>query len=111
MTAFLAVAMLGLAVLVTCELAGRFLASMHEFAAFSMIFVGLLAAWLAHVDVFASLGFGFRNDWWGVTMSGFVLAGAAYFWREILGLFAGLGRKYSDEAMDFEKEHGLRRVA
>lgn len=105
------VSMLGLAVLVTCEIAGRFLSSMDEFRAFSMIGVGLFVAWFAHMNVFGDLGFAMRSDWWGVTVTGFVLGGAAYFWYEVLGLFAGLGRKYSDEAMTFEKEHGLRRVA
>ncbi|MCE5288922.1 MAG: hypothetical protein LLG14_06720 [Nocardiaceae bacterium] len=111
MTAFLVVSMLGLAVLVTCEIAARFLAAMREFWAFSMIAVGLFVAWFAHMNVFGDLGFAMRSDWWGVTVTGFVLGGAAYFWHEVLGLFAGLGRKYSDEAMSFEKEHGLRRVA
>ena len=39
------------------------------------------------------------------------LAGAAYFWREILGLFGGLYRKFTDEARTIERSEGLRRVA
>jgi hypothetical protein len=35
----------------------------------------------------------------------------AYFWREILGMFGGLYRKYTDEAKLIEHSETLRRVA
>jgi len=44
-------------------------------------------------------------------LTGILLAGAAYFWREILGLFGGLYRKYTDESRIMEHGETLRRVA
>ena len=38
-------------------------------------------------------------------------ADVAYFWREILGMFGGLYRKYTDEAKLMEHSETLRRVA
>jgi len=38
-------------------------------------------------------------------------ADVAYFWREILGMFGGLYRKYIDEAKLMEHSETLRRVA
>jgi hypothetical protein len=44
-------------------------------------------------------------------VTGILLAGVAYFWRETLGFFAGLYRKFTDEARTIEKTENLRRVA
>jgi hypothetical protein len=38
-------------------------------------------------------------------------SGAAYFWQQILGFFAGLTRKVGDEAASLETAEQLRRVA
>ena len=46
-----------------------------------------------------------------MTVTGLMIGGAAYFWQEILGFFAGLTRKLSDEAATLEKSEQLRRVA
>jgi hypothetical protein len=46
-----------------------------------------------------------------VTVTGFILAGVACFWREILGMFGALYRKYTDEAKLMEHSETLRRVA
>jgi hypothetical protein len=37
--------------------------------------------------------------------------GFGYLWREILGVFGGLYRKYTDGARTIEKTENLRRVA
>jgi hypothetical protein len=47
----------------------------------------------------------------GVTLTGLIIAGAAYFWHEILAFFGGLSRKFTDEAATLEKTEHLRRVA
>jgi hypothetical protein len=47
----------------------------------------------------------------GVTLTGILLAGVSYFWREILGVFGGLYRKYTDESKLMEHSETLRRVA
>jgi hypothetical protein len=46
-----------------------------------------------------------------VTLTRIILAGVAYFWREILGMFGGLYRKYTDEAKLIEHSETLCRVA
>ena len=38
-----------------------------------------------------------------MTVTGVLLAGAACFWREILGLFGGLYREFTDEARTIER--------
>ena len=45
-----------------------------------------------------------------MTVTGVLLVGAACFWREILGLFRGLCRKFTDEARTIERSEHLRRV-
>ena len=52
-----------------------------------------------------------RDSAIGVTVTGLMIGGAAYFWQEILGFFAGLSRKLGDEAATLEKSEHLRRVA
>ena len=47
----------------------------------------------------------------GVTLTGLIIAGAAYFWHEILAFFGGLSRKFTDEAATLGKTEHLRRVA
>ncbi|HEU5389331.1 MAG TPA: hypothetical protein VFV73_25875 [Streptosporangiaceae bacterium] len=47
----------------------------------------------------------------GVTVTGLMIGGAAYFWQQILGFFAGLTRKLGDEAARLEKSGQLRQVA
>lgn len=45
-----------------------------------------------------------------VTLTGIVIGGAAYFWRALSGLFTGVSRELSEEALEAEKT-GLRRAA
>jgi hypothetical protein len=52
-----------------------------------------------------------RNSDIAVTLTGILLAGIGYFWREVLGMFGGLYRKYTDEAKLMENSETLRRVA
>ncbi len=47
----------------------------------------------------------------GVTVTGLMIGGAAYFWQEVLGFFTGLTRKLRGEAVTLEKSEHLRRVA
>ncbi|HEX7163910.1 MAG TPA: hypothetical protein VF223_22050 [Trebonia sp.] len=46
-----------------------------------------------------------------MTLTGFAIAGAGYFWRVILEFFAGISRKVTDEARSLEHSQNLRRVA
>lgn len=44
-------------------------------------------------------------------VTGILIAGFGYLWRETLGVLGGLYRKYTDEARTIEKNENLRRVA
>lgn len=111
MYAFGMLALLGLAVLVVASVAARFLSAAQEFWAFVLVALAMGAAWLADFNIFESWGLAVRNPTIGVTLTGFMIAGVAYFWRELLHFFAGLSRKFSDEAATLEKTQHLRRVA
>lgn len=111
MYAFGMLALLGLAVLVVGKVGDRFLSLAAEMWAFVLVAVGMGAAWLADFDLFAAWGLTVRNGTIGTTLTGFMIGGAAYFWREILNFFAGLSRKFTDEAAAMEETQHLRRVA
>ena len=73
--------------------------------------LGIGAAWLANFDLFGVWGLAVRGHGIAVTLTGFAIAGAGYFWRTVVEFFAGLSRKYTDQARSMEKAENLRRVA
>ncbi|MFP3986495.1 hypothetical protein U9R90_03140 [Streptomyces sp. E11-3] len=77
----------------------------------ALVALGMGAAWLANFDLFGAWNLAVRNDTIGTTITGFLIAGGAYFWHEVLHFFAGVSRKFTDEAAVLEKEQHLRRVA
>lgn len=105
------VALLGIAVLTVANMADRFLALAAEAWAFVLVALGIGAAWLIDLNLFSLWDIPVRTSWIAVTITGIVIAGAAYFWRAVLGLFSGLSRKFTDEAVTMEKTERLRRVA
>lgn len=111
MYAFGMLVLLGLAVLVVAEVVHRYLSVAAEFWAFALVVFGVGTAWLADFDLFGVWGLSVRNDTIGITVTGFLIAGVGYFWREVLHFFAGLARKFTDEAKTLEKTEQLRRVA
>jgi hypothetical protein len=111
MFAFAMMALLGLAVLSVTAIAGRYVSIAAEVRALVLAALGVGAAWLINLDLFGALGIAIRHDAIGVTVTGLMIGGAAYFWQEILGFFAGLTRKLGDEAATLEKSEQLRRVA
>lgn len=111
MFAFGMMALLGLAVLVVTAIASRYVAMMAEVRALVLAALGIGAAWLIDLDLFSVLGILIRDSAIGVTITGLMIAGSAYFWQEILAFFAGLSRKLGDEAATLEKSEQLRRVA
>ena len=111
MFAFAMMALLGLAVLAVTAVVGRYLALSAEIRAFVLAGLGVGAAWLIDLDLFGVLAVATRDSAIGVTVTGLMIGGAAYFWQEILGFFAGLTRKLGDEAATLEKSEHLRRVA
>ena len=111
MYAFAVMALLGLAVLAVAKIADRYLSLAAEAWAFVMAGLGVGAAWLVNFSLFASWALPVRNTAIGVTLTGLAIGGVAYFWREILGFFGGLYRKYTDQAASMERSENLRRVA
>ena len=76
-----------------------------------LVALGVGAAWLINLNLFGIWSTPARNSDVGVTLTGIILADVAYFWREILGMFGGLYRKYTDEAKLIEHSETLRRAA
>ena len=111
MYVFAMMALLGLAVLGVTAIASRYLAVSAEIRAFALAALGIGTAWLINLDLFGTLGIATRDSAIGVTVTGPMIGGAAYFWQEILGFFSGLSRKLGDEAATLEKTEQLRRVA
>ena len=111
MYAFGIMALLGLAVLAVSAIAGRYVSVAAELWAFVLVALGVGAAWLVNFNLFSAWGIATRDSAIGVTLTGLIIAGSAYFWREILAFFAGLSRKFTDEAETLEKAEHLRRVA
>jgi predicted lysophospholipase L1 biosynthesis ABC-type transport system permease subunit len=111
MYAFAMMALLGLAVLAVAAVADRYLSIAAEVRAFVLAALGVGAAWLVNLDLFGVLAVATRGSAIGVTVTGLMIGGAAYFWQEILGFFAGLTRKLGGEAATLEKSEQLRRVA
>lgn len=111
MYAFGMMVLLGLGVLAVAKIGNHYLRQISGAWAFVLVALGVGAAWLTNLNLFSMWSIPVRNSDIGVTLTGILLAGVAYFWREILGLFGGLYRKYTDEARMIEKSEGLRRVA
>jgi hypothetical protein len=111
MYAFGMMALLGLAVLVVAKIGNHYLRQISGAWPFVLVALGVGAAWLTNLNLFSAWSIPVRNSDIAVTVTGILLAGVAYFWREILGLFGGLYRKYTDESKIMEKSETLRRAA
>jgi hypothetical protein len=111
MYAFAMVLLFGLGVLAVTKIFTRYVSFASELQALLMVLLGIGGAWLVNMSLFAAWGFPVRASWIGITLTGLVVAGAAYFWGAILDFFSGYSRKAIDEAETIEKSQGLRRVA
>lgn len=105
------VALLGLATFGVAAMNYRYLSVAREFWALLLVLLGIGAAWLANYDLFGVWGLAVRDHAIAVTLTGFAIAGAGYFWRVILEFFAGISRKVTDEARSLEHSEKLRKVA
>lgn len=111
MYAFGIMVLLGLAILMVAKIGSHYLKQISGAWAFVLVALGVGAAWLADLNLFGIWSIPVRSNEIGVTLTGILLAGVAYAWREILGLFGGLYRKYTDESKIMEHSETLRRVA
>jgi hypothetical protein len=101
----------GLGVMAVANFADRFLSVVHELWTIAATGLGIGFAWLADFNLWKLWHLAVREDWIGVTLTGLILGGLAVFWRELVGFFASLSRKFTDEAVAIEKGQELRRVA
>jgi len=111
MYAFGMIALLGLAVLAVARIANRYLSMASEVWAFVLVALGAGAAWLININLFSLWSIPVRNTDIAITLTGILIAGAAYFWRAVLGFFTSLARKFTDQARTTEKTDHLRRAA
>lgn len=111
MYAFGMMALLGLAILAVARVADRYLSLASEVWAFVLVALGVGAAWLININLFSLWSIPVRNADIAVTLTGILIAGAAYFWRVLLGFFTSLARKYTDQVRTTEKAEHLRRAA
>ena len=111
MYAFGMMALLGLAVLVVAKIGNRYLRLIPGAWEFALVALGVGAAWLVNLNLFSVWSIPVRTSEIAVTLTGILVAGFGYLWREILDLLGGLYRKYTDQARTIEKAENLRRVA
>lgn len=76
-----------------------------------LVAVGVGTVRLINLTLFRVWVIPIRTSQIAVTTTGIFIAGAARFWRAILGFFWGLSRKFSDQAVTMEKAEHVRRVA
>ena len=105
------VVLLGLAILVVAKIGNHYLRRVPGAWAATLVALGVGTAWLTNLNLFSIWSIPVRNSDIAVTLTGILLAGVGYFWREVLGVFGGLYRKYTDESKLMENSETLRRVA
>jgi hypothetical protein len=111
MYAFGMIVLLGLAVLAVARVANRYLSLASEVWAFVLVALGVGAAWLINLNLFSVWSIPVRNTDIAVTLTGILIGGVAYFWRALLGFFASMSRKFTDQARVTERAEHLRRAA
>jgi hypothetical protein len=84
---------------------------LREARAFVAGALGVALAWLADFNMWSGWGLAhLRYDWVGVTLTGVALGGTALMAHALWSFFAGLHRKFDDQAEQIERAE-LRRVA
>jgi hypothetical protein len=89
----------------------RYLHHARERWVFVACCVGIALAWLANLNMWTSWSVGgLRYGWVGVTLTGLAMGGAGTFLHAVTEFFAGLHRKFHDQAEVMEQRE-LRRAA
>jgi hypothetical protein len=65
--------------------------------------LGVGAAWLINLNLFAVWSIPVRNSDIAVTLTGIMIGGAAWFWQALVGFFGGLSRKFTDQARTWRR--------
>lgn len=110
MYVFTLILLMGLAIMAVVSLLDRMPLITELWMGIALV-LGIGAAWLADFDAFALWGIDLRAGWISIGFTGLILGGTAYLFHEIIGLIAGVFRKVTDEAIEFEKAHDLHRAA
>jgi hypothetical protein len=72
---------------------------------------GIALAWLANFNMWTGWNVGhLRYAWVGVTLTGLAVGGASLVTHNLVSFFAGLHRKFNDQAEQIEQTE-LRRIA
>ncbi|MER3452794.1 MAG: hypothetical protein C4344_03765, partial [Acidimicrobiia bacterium] len=104
---------LGLGTMLVTMFAERLMNLAQELRAIALAGVGIGLAWAVDFNLWRLWGLPAREDWVAVTLTGLGVAGVGYLWHVLLEFFAGLARKFHDEAASLEKTadvHGLPRL-
>lgn len=96
---------LSLCVMGLTMLGERITRRVTEFRAFLAGGWGVGIAWLANVNMWTGWDVGhLRYAWVGVTLTGAALGGTALLFYAIVRFFAGLHRKFDDQAEQLERQ-------
>lgn len=101
----------GLGVMALGMFAESILNIAQELRAVVLVGIGIGLAWAVNFNLWSLWHFPARAGWLGVTLTGLMIGGAAYFWTVVLGFFSGLLRKFHDEAAALEKTEQVQGVA
>ena len=102
MYVFAGVMLLGLAVCKLVDLISGFALLSRVSKTLVAMLLGVATAWAADYSVFAGFGITFRDTWYGIAGTGFVLAGVAHFWHEAMNLASSYTRRMHDQASEIE---------
>ena len=100
-----------LGVMALTMLGGSAYRRFSEGRAFMAGATGVALAWLTNFNMWTGWHItDLRYNWVGITMTGVALAGTALLFHSVFGFFAGLYRKFEDQAQVIEHAE-LHRVA
>ena len=102
MYVFAGVVLLALAVSKLVDLVMGFAALSRLSKTLVAMLIGIVTAWATDYSVFGGFGIALRDRWLEIAGTGFVLAGLAGLWHEVLDLVASYTRRVHDEATEIE---------
>jgi len=102
MYVFAGIVLLGLVVARLVDLVQGFYELTRTMRLTIAMMLGVGIAWAVDYSLFASWGIAFREYWMEIVGTGFVLAGVAGLWHEILDVLSSYARRVHDQATEIE---------
>jgi len=102
MYVFAGIVLLGLVVAKLVDLVQGFAELTRTTRLTLALVLGVAIAWAVDYSLFASWNIAFREYWMEIVGTGFVLAGIAGVWHEILDVFSSYARRVHDQATEIE---------